>query len=117
MPEPFQIMNGPSDARVAVLRVSGRLDSASAAELAQRCAAIGDSGRDLVLSLERVSFIASSGVGALLAVAEKFRASGHSMRLAALSPSVDAVIRLLNLDQFLTIHPTEVAAMTMPKAA
>jgi anti-anti-sigma regulatory factor len=39
------------------------------------------------------------------------------MRLAALSPSVDAVIRLLNLDQFLTIHATEEAAMTMPKAA
>jgi len=117
MPEPFQIVNGPSDARVAVLRVSGRLDSASAGELAQRCAAIGASNRDLVLSLEHVSFIASSGVGALLAVAEQFRASGHAMGLAALSPSVDAVIRLLNLDQFLTIHATEEAAMAARKAA
>jgi anti-anti-sigma factor len=117
MPESFQILNGPADERAVLLRVVGRLDSASAPILAQRCAAVSASGRALILNLQSVSFIASSGVGALLATAEHLRESGRTMHLVALPPPVDAVIRLLNLDQFLPIHATELEALTSLKAA
>ena len=117
MPEQFQITTGPAHPSAVVLRVSGRLDSASAPQLAQRCAEVNASGRNLVLNLEQVSFIASSGVGALLAIAEQFNATHRALRLVALSPAVDAVIRLLNLDQFLSIHAGEQQALEAPKAA
>ncbi len=117
MPDGFQITNGPEHPDTVVLRVNGRLDSGSAPLLAQRCAEVNAAGKHLVLNLEQVSFIASSGVGALLAVAEQFNGSHRTLGLVALSPAVDAVIRLLNLDQFLSIHATEAQALDGRQAA
>ncbi|TMQ70224.1 MAG: STAS domain-containing protein [Candidatus Eisenbacteria bacterium] len=117
MPDSFEIVEGPATDQVLVLRVSGRLDSTTAPQLAERCAAAAESGRRLLLNLESVSFIASSGVGALLATAERYREAGSSLHLVALSPSVESVIRLLNLDAFLNVHATEAGALGESKAA
>lgn len=117
MPDPFQILEGPSDARVLVLRVSGRLDSSTAPMLAQRCADAAESGRSLLLNLKEVTFIASSGVGALLATAERYRETGRSLHLVALSPPVDSVLRLLNLEGFLHVHDSEAAGLDETRAA
>jgi anti-sigma B factor antagonist len=107
MPDDFEISNGPTRGKVVLLRVSGRLDTLSASQLLHRCAAVRNAGQDLVLNLSAVSFIASSGIGALLALAEEFREAEASVRLAALSPAVESVIKLLNLDQFLIIDASE----------
>jgi anti-anti-sigma factor len=117
MPEPFQIQRACVDDRTVLLRVGGRLDSASAPQLVHRCTAVKTAGGNLVLNLEGVSFIASSGVGALLAIVEQFRDSGCGIRFVAPSPAVDSVIRLLNLDQFLPIDATEGEAIVALKAA
>jgi anti-sigma B factor antagonist len=117
MPDPFQILEGPSDTRALTLRVSGRLDSTTAPVLAQRCAEAAESGRSLLLNLSAVTFIASSGVGALLATAERYRESGRALHLVALSPPVESVLRLLNLQDFLHVHDTEAAAFDEMKAA
>ena len=111
MPDDFEISNGPVRGKVALLRVSGRLDTFSASRLLQRCAAVRNGGQDLVLNLSAVSFIASSGIGALLALAEDFREAEACVRFAALSPAVESVIKLLNLDQFLSIDATEDGAL------
>ena len=111
MSEDFQIANGPSRGRVLLLRVSGRLDTKSASQLLHRCSAARNGGQDLVINLSAVSFIASSGIGALLALAEQFREADARVRFVALSPAVDSVIKLLNLDQFLTIDSTEDEAL------
>jgi anti-sigma B factor antagonist len=65
-----------------------------------------------VLNLSGVTFIASSGVGALLALVEECRQSGEQVRIAAASPAVRSVVGLLNLQQFLAMSPTEDEAMT-----
>ena len=112
MPEDFQISNGPSRGQILLLRISGRLDTKNASQLLHRCAAARNAGQDLVLNLSAVSFIASSGIGALLALAEQFREADARVRFAALSAAVDSVIKLLNLDQFLTIDATEELALS-----
>jgi len=117
MPDPFEIVEGPSSDRALVLRVSGRLDATTAPQLAERCAEAVASARRLVLNLEKVSFIASSGVGALLATSERYREAGSALHLAALSQPVAAVIRLLNLDAFLHVHASETLALDELKAA
>ena len=100
-----------------VLRVTGRLDARSAPVLTARCVEVRNQGRHLVLTMAGVSFIASSGIGALLALVEEFRQSESRLRLAAISPAVESVVRLLNLDQFLTIDATEAEATTALEAA
>lgn len=107
MSDDIQITSLPAREGIALLRVSGRIDTRMASKLLQRCAEVRSSGQHLVLNLAGVSFIASSGIGALLALTETFREGRSSVRFAALSSAVESVIKLLNLDQFLSIDATE----------
>ena len=96
---------------LVVARAQGVLDASTVPMLLSWVAAHRASRRHIVFNLAGVSFIASSGVGALLSLDEELRNDGASFRLAQLSPGVDSVLRLLNLDQFLTIEPSEEAAI------
>src|SRR5574341_1075545 len=104
MPDDFQISNGTTKGRTVLLRVAGRLDTKTASQLLHRCRAVRSGGQNLVLNLSEVSFIASSGIGALLALVEQFHESGASVRFAALSSPVESVIPPLSLHLSLTIH-------------
>ena len=117
MTDTFHIQGIPSGDRTTVLRLRGRLDAHSAPQLLSRCAQIRDGGQNLVLNLAEVPFIASSGVGALLALVEEFRQSRQGIRIAAASPAVGSVIRLLNLQQFLALDATEDEAVAELEAA
>ena len=111
MSDDFQIASGPATGGTVLLRLKGRLDAKSASTLLHRCTQVREAGQNLVLNLSGVSFIASSGIGALLALVEQFRETQANVRFAALSAAVDSVIKLLNLGQFLTIDPSEDAAL------
>jgi anti-anti-sigma factor len=106
-----------TSAGATVLRVNGRLDARSASTLTTRCAEIRAAGRHLVLNLAGVSFIASSGIGALLALVEDYRLARLQVRLAAISTPVESVLRLLNLEPFLHVDPSEEDATQALKAA
>jgi anti-anti-sigma factor len=97
--------------RTVVLRARGTLNARSTPILLQHCRAVKERRKNLVLNLSEVLFIASSGIGGLLALVEEFRESDRSVRLAALSTAVDSVVRLLNLASFLSIDVDEVAAV------
>lgn len=117
MDEPFRVETVNPDERTMLLRVHGCLDASSAPAFVKHCQAARKNGSNLVLNLAGVTFIASSGVGALLALAEQMQEDSGSLRLVALSTAVDSVIRLLNLDQFLTILSTEQEALVDRRAA
>ena len=107
MTQDFEVESFEAGVTTTVLRLSGRLDARGASALTARCAEVRAQNRHLVLNMARVSFIASSGVGALLALVEECRQSRTRVRLSEVPPAVDSVIRLLNLDQFLSIDATE----------
>ena len=113
----FAIEDIESGRAVTVLRLQGQLDARAASELTARCTVVRGQGRHIVLNLAAVSFIASSGVGALLALVEECRQSHTCLRLAEVPPAVDSVIRLLNLDQFLSIDATEADSCSELEAA
>jgi anti-anti-sigma factor len=102
--------------RTVLLRVSGRLDARSAPHLLEVASRIRSRGMNLVLDLSGVTFMASSGLGSLLSLAEEFRKSENRVRLASPSHAVDSVIRLLNLHQFLTIDRSEEEALNALEA-
>jgi anti-sigma B factor antagonist len=107
----IEIVEGEGRGRVAVLRVRGRLDGDTAPVLLERCAQIQANGQNLVLNLSGVSFLGSSGVGALLMLVEQFQEQAGDIHLVALSDSARAVVELLDLTQYLTIDATEEAAL------
>ena len=106
------VISGVGNAgRTAVLRLKGRLDVKTSPELLQRAAEVQANGQNLVLNLSEVSFIGSSGIGALLVLVEQFKEQAGVVRLVSPSPAVEAVIKLLNLDRFLAVDTSEEKAL------
>jgi anti-sigma B factor antagonist len=111
MISPFVIERGPDSDRSVVVRVRGELDARNAPGLVEVCTQVRRGGKSLVLNLAGVTFIASSGIGALLALVEEFRQGPGSLRLVSISPAVRSVVNLLNIDRFLGIDENEQAAI------
>jgi anti-sigma B factor antagonist len=107
----FRITEGDAAGRTAVLRVQGRLDGVTAPALLAQCAKVQANGQNLVLNLAEVTFMGSSGVGALLVLVEQFREQGGAIRCAELSPAARSVVELLDLAQYLAIDATEQDAL------
>ena len=111
MSDEFQIVEGGVRGGTALLRARGRLDARSAPVLLQAASEARQKRLNLVLNLSEVTFMASSGLGSLLSLAEEFRQSEHQVRIAGPSTAVLSVIQLLNLDQFLKIDASEEEAL------
>ncbi len=108
----MSIVEAPAAAATGLLRLSGRLEARAAQELLRRCREMKESGKTrLVLNLANVSFVASSGVGTLLALTEEFKDAGGSVHLASPSQAVTSVVDLLNLTEFLALFDDESQAL------
>ncbi|HKQ58058.1 MAG TPA: STAS domain-containing protein [Candidatus Eisenbacteria bacterium] len=107
----FEITEASSGGRATILRVRGRLDGATAPALLERCALIQAQGQNLVLNLSQVSFLGSSGIGAMLVLVEQFQEQAGEVRFAELSATAKSVVALLDLGQYLNIHATEEQAV------
>ena len=99
----------PSGARVFAL--SGRLDSRGTPRVVRDCSPLDVPGALVVLNLAGISFLSSSGVGALLALSEQAREKGGELRIAAPSGVVTATIALLNLREYLSLFDSEPEAL------
>ena len=116
MSDQFWIKESDMALPTAVLKIGGRLGAKPAKQLRIFCESLRDKGfRHLVVDMSEISFIASSGVGALIVMTGEFSIKGGSVRFVSLSPSVRRVIRLLNLDRFITIDASEEAALAKIK--
>jgi anti-anti-sigma factor len=67
-------------------------------------------GRDCLLDLAAVEFIDSTGVGLLIRLQKKVRASGKQLILLAPSENVQRALKLMNLQSFFTAAPDLAAA-------
>lgn len=112
----IQFVEGETRGRVATLRVRGRLDADTAQLLLQRCAEIQASGQNLILNLSEVSFLGSTGVGALLALVEQFQEQAGVVRFACLSEAARTVVDVLDLGDYLSIHASEQDALAAMEA-
>ncbi len=114
MSEQFTISELEIDGRASLLNIAGRLDAQAATTLRKHCTQLWEEGhRNIALDLSAVSFIASSGGGVLLALTEELGKQGGNLYLAPVSQAVLSVIRLLNLEQFLAIHESREAAISV----
>lgn len=87
---------------VAVVRPVGRLDMLAAAEVRQRLVETVQGGQPrLVVDLAGVTFIDSSGLGALIAGLKAARQAGGDLRLAQPNDQARLVLELTTLDRVL----------------
>lgn len=102
--------------RIAVVHARGRVDARTSHQFLDHCRKARIQGGHLVLNLADVSFLSSSGVGALLVIAQECIGDGGHLRLAPPSIPVRAAIDLLHLGRFLTIDASEDEAIAALEA-
>src|SRR5580693_10813802 len=61
---------------VAIAEVTGDMDMSTAAGLRERLSGLADSGQPLIVDLNRVTFIDSTGLGVLVSAARRATARG-----------------------------------------
>ncbi|MCW2792264.1 MAG: anti-anti-sigma factor [Nocardioides sp.] len=96
----------------AVLRLEGRLNMVAASRVRSAIEEAVDGGRPrVVVDLTEVTFMDSSGLGALIAGLKRARQASGDLRITGVSPQVATVLQLTNLDRVLRAHPSIDAAI------
>lgn len=95
------------DGLISVVHLSGRLDITSAAEAKRIFAETVQNGTPrLVVDLENITFIDSSGLSALVSGLRTCRQAGGDLRIAAAGDQPKAVMALTSLDQVFQLCST-----------
>ena len=98
--------------RVAVVTVTGRVDSASAGDLEAALKRLMDAGNShFVLDLAGVEFLSSSGLRVLVTTLKAVRKSGGDLRLAQPSQRASDAIDLAGLDVLFKTYGDREAAV------
>lgn len=98
--------------RVEVITVSGRVDSSTAPEFERVLKNTLDSGRhQIVLDLEKVDYMSSAGLRALIAALKTARQHSGDVRIANPSSRVTEVLQLAGLTSLFEVYPSQVEAV------
>jgi len=90
-----------------------RLDAHNSGELKERILKIFEGGaRNLIVDLDQVQFIDSSGLGALLSGYKNANLRSSAFALAGLQPRVRSMFELTRLHRVFDIYPALQDAMT-----
>ncbi|OAN40838.1 anti-anti-sigma factor [Chloroflexus islandicus] len=108
----MEITVNPVDERTAVVQLRGRLDLLVAAEVKQRLVqAVNEGFRLLVVDMSEVSFVDSSGLGALIGGLKATRLAGGDLRLASVGAQAQAILELTTLNRVLRPYPNVAEAL------
>src|ERR1700693_1866699 len=109
----LDVQSRQTDAGVTVLAPSGRLDVAGAPMLKDAVSDAVKNGQPrLVIDLEGVSFVDSTGLGSVIAALKLVRSSKGDLRLAAPNQQVRVVLELNTLDRVFPYFATVEEALT-----
>ncbi len=98
---------------VWVVTPSGRVDAALAPNLeAALEAQLGQGHAFLVVDFSTVSYVASSGLKALLSARRQIKQAGGELALAGLSPEVFSILEMTGLDRLFPVYASRSEAVT-----
>lgn len=87
------------------------LDASNSPEFKQRMAPVLAAHRNVIIDLEQVRFIDSSGLGAMLSCLRQLTTKGGDLALCGLSKSVRAAFELVRLHRVLDIRASRADAI------
>ncbi len=101
------------EGNVAVLCLHGRLDLTSASSLKEVSKEVlAGEAKNMILNMDKVDFINSSGLGALVSILKEVRNSQGNMRLTNLAPYVKEIFDITQLTNIFEIFPDEKQAIS-----
>ena len=93
-------------------RVSGRIDGASVREFKDTIrAAIEDDDRAVIIDFEKLAYISSARLRAVLMTAKSLWSRDAALALCSLSDVVRATFLMSGFDKIIDIHPTRADAL------
>jgi anti-sigma B factor antagonist len=96
-----------------VVTVAGEIDVYTAPQLREQLIELANGGATkLVLDLEAVEMLDSTGLGVLLGASKRARERGGSLRLVCSGERILRVIRITGLIKVLPVHPSVRAAVS-----
>jgi stage II sporulation protein AA (anti-sigma F factor antagonist) len=98
---------------VLCIRLSGELDHHTADELRERATAVIEKNdiRHIVLNLEHLSFMDSSGLGVILGRYKQIKQVHGEMVVCAISPAIQRLFDMSGLFKIIKMEPTEEFAL------
>ncbi|MFF3736755.1 STAS domain-containing protein [Streptomyces sp. NPDC002566] len=107
MTDTFHFTCRHTDGDLALARLAGDLDIATAPTLRTQALALIEQGhRHLILDLAAVTFCDSSGFNALIGIYRCVQAADGSLTLSAVPDRLDRLLHLTGLDTLMPAHPT-----------
>ncbi len=96
-----------------VVYLEGRLDVTVATEVEEQLIKlIDDEGeKHIILNLEQVEYMSSSGFRACIAILRKLKQREGSLKLCSIRPSVKRIFDVIELTSLFDIYETEEAAL------
>jgi anti-sigma B factor antagonist len=108
----MQIDLTPQDDGTALVNIEGRLDAAAAPTFRQQMMdAISQGNVRLVLHIAHVSFMDSTGLGALVSALKAARRANGDITIIAPSPQVQKLLRLTAMNRVFRIFQTHDEAL------
>lgn len=98
---------------VLCIRLSGELDHHTADELRDKASAVIEKNdiRHIVLNLEQLSFMDSSGLGVILGRYKQIKQVHGEMVVCAISPAIQRLFDMSGLFKIIKMEPTEEFAL------
>ena len=99
------------DVTVAAIPVD-ELDASNAGEFKRDIAPVLQANSKLVLDLSRLSFVDSSGLGAMLSCLRQLSAKSGDLKLCGMSKQVRALFELVRMHRIFDIYGTRAEAVS-----
>lgn len=93
------------------LMLAGELDLASVAAFIGHLTRAAEAGRNVVLDMNGLQYIDSSGINALVDAHKRFTRSGRHIALTSVSPRIARILQIVALEQLIPVFPTVEAAI------
>ncbi len=100
--------------QTVILNIQGRMDVGNLAAFVEQAEQALDASPRLIVNLSQATFLDSSAMGTLVALTNRARAAGGSLRLVAVPPPIAKTLSLVRLDLFFDIYEDVDAAMHIP---
>jgi anti-sigma B factor antagonist len=98
---------------VAIAEVTGDIDMSTASGLRERLSGLADSGQPLIVDLNRVTFIDSTGLGVLVNAARRAAAHGGSLHAVCSQPRTRKLLWLTGVDRRIPLTATVDGALML----
>lgn len=102
---------------VVIAEVTGAIELSTVARLRERLFGLADSGQPLIVDLNRVTFIDSTGLGVLIAVARRAQGHGGSLHAVCSRPQTRKLLWLTGVDRRIPLSATVDGALMVLTAS